>query len=200
MRIEIIRFPDSFPQELWQGGRPGSCSWSGGCWTAGSRRGRPSEKKAISCVTARENSASCSWRHAHCVSQWKWPCKRPCCFLTVFICCFCVPKINSSDFWFLRSTLLAAMMKAPSAGKQQARGLRWFLGRCRWMRRWCRCRQETATPLLLQKTEQFSSGARSGSVAVPDIYICVNKDTFFSWRLHVFWKRTLTTNMLIFYY
>lgn len=69
MRIEIISFPDSFPQELWQRGRPGSCSWSGGCWTAGSWRGRPSEEKAISCVTARENCASCSWRHAHCVSQ-----------------------------------------------------------------------------------------------------------------------------------
>lgn len=69
MKIEIISFLDSFPQELWQEGRPGSCSWSGGCWTAGSRRGRPSEEKAVSGVAPGENCASCGWRHAHCVSQ-----------------------------------------------------------------------------------------------------------------------------------
>lgn len=69
MRIEIISSLDSFPQELWQEGRPGSRSWSGGRWTAGTRRGRPSEEEAVSGVAPRENCASCSWRHAHGVSQ-----------------------------------------------------------------------------------------------------------------------------------
>lgn len=67
--VEIIAFLHSYPQELWQGGRPGSRSWSGGRRTAGSWRGRPSEEKAVSRVAARENRAGCSWGHAHCVSQ-----------------------------------------------------------------------------------------------------------------------------------
>lgn len=80
--VEIIAFLHSYPQELWQGGRPGSRSWTGGRRTAGSWRGRPSEEKAVSRVTARENCAGCSWRHAHRVSQWKWPRKRRRCSLT----------------------------------------------------------------------------------------------------------------------
>lgn len=84
--------------------------------------------------------------------------------LSLSVSGFCVSKINSHVFGFFRSTHLAATTKAPSAGKRPRRAPRWFQGRCCWTRRWCKCRQETVTPLLSQMTEQSSSGALSGSV------------------------------------
>lgn len=61
---------NSFPQESWQGGGPGSCPGPRGCWTVGYRWGHLSEEETGPCVPTREDCASSGWRHAHSLPQW----------------------------------------------------------------------------------------------------------------------------------
>lgn len=163
----------SFTQESFQRGGAGSCFGPRWCWTVGFRGRCHWKEEASTSVPARENCSGDSWRHAHRVPRRNWKCKQTSVlFLTSKKCngnlfvAFNKELLSFSCklFSLFRFTRLAVMTKGLLVGTHQRRGLRWSRERWRWMRRWSRYRQGTATQPHSQRMDRCTSGALSGLV------------------------------------